>query len=61
LPLRILGMVARPGDQHTLGVDEEQRRLHTALADLERDGMVELRWVSGQTYHALEDALDQGS
>ncbi|HEU0087135.1 MAG TPA: CHAT domain-containing protein [Pseudonocardiaceae bacterium] len=61
LPLRILGMVARPGDQHALEVDEEQRRLHTARADLERDGLVELSWVGGQTYNALEDALDQGS
>ncbi|MGQ0777238.1 MAG: CHAT domain-containing WD40 repeat protein [Pseudonocardiales bacterium] len=60
LPIRILGMVARPADQHTLEVDEEQRRLHTALAGLKRDGLVELSWVDGQTYNALEDALDQG-
>ncbi|MGH3720875.1 MAG: CHAT domain-containing protein [Pseudonocardiaceae bacterium] len=60
LPLRILGMVARPGDQHALEVDEEQRRLHTALAGLDREGLVELSWVAGQTYNALEDALDQG-
>ncbi|MGH3753211.1 MAG: CHAT domain-containing protein [Pseudonocardiaceae bacterium] len=60
LPLRILGMVARPGDQHALDVDEEQRRLHTALAGLERDGLVELHWVAGQTYNALDDTLDEG-
>ncbi|MGH3769900.1 MAG: CHAT domain-containing protein, partial [Pseudonocardiaceae bacterium] len=60
LPLRILGMVARPGDQHALEVDEEQRRLHTALESLDREGLVELSWVAGQTYNALEDALDQG-
>ncbi|MGH3869954.1 MAG: CHAT domain-containing protein [Pseudonocardiaceae bacterium] len=58
-PLRILGMVAGPGDQHMLDVDEEQQRLLTALASLERDGLVELSWVTGQTYCALEDALDQ--
>ncbi|MGH3807294.1 MAG: CHAT domain-containing protein [Pseudonocardiaceae bacterium] len=57
-PLRILGMVACPGDQHELEVDEEQRRLLTALAGLERDGLVELSWVAGQTYTDLEDALD---
>ncbi|MGH4007356.1 MAG: CHAT domain-containing WD40 repeat protein [Pseudonocardiaceae bacterium] len=60
LPLRILGMVARPDDQHVWEVDEEQRRLRTALAGLERDGLVELAWVVGQTYNALQDALDQG-
>jgi WD40 repeat protein len=60
LPLRILGMVARPGDQRALDVDEEQRRLHTALAGLTREGLVELCWVAGQTYNALQDALDQG-
>jgi len=59
VPLRILGMVARPGDQHALEVDEEQRRLHTALAGLEREGSVELSWVAGQTYNALEDALEE--
>ncbi|MGH3932280.1 MAG: hypothetical protein ACRDTF_20145, partial [Pseudonocardiaceae bacterium] len=60
LPIRILGMVARPGDQRALEVEEEQQRLHTALAGLQRDGLVELSWVAGQTYNALEDALEQG-
>ncbi|MGB8198384.1 MAG: CHAT domain-containing protein, partial [Pseudonocardiaceae bacterium] len=60
LPLRILGMVARPGDQQALEVGEEQRRLHTALDGLKREGLVELSWVAGQTYNALQDALDQG-
>src|SRR5262249_13726537 len=59
-PLRILGMVARPGDQDTLDVDDEQRRLCTALAGLERDGLVELAWGRGQTYGDLEDAMDHG-
>ncbi len=60
LPLRVLSMVACSGDQHALEVDEEQRLLRTALAGLERDGLVELSWVAGQTYNALQDALDQG-
>jgi hypothetical protein len=59
-PLRILGMVARPGDQHALDTGEEQKRLQTALADLERERQVELEWVTGQTYRDLEDALDNG-
>jgi tetratricopeptide (TPR) repeat protein len=53
-------MVARPGDRDALQGDEEQRRLRTALDDLERDGLVELSWVAGQTYRDLEDAMDQG-
>jgi WD40 repeat protein/tetratricopeptide (TPR) repeat protein len=59
-PLQILGMVARPGDQDALQVDDEQRRLRGALAGLERDGLVKLSWVAGQTYSDLEDAMDLG-
>jgi len=59
-PLRILGMVARPDDQQALDAADEQQRLHAALAGLQHDGLVELKWVAGQTYSALEDALDQG-
>ncbi|MGH3481588.1 MAG: CHAT domain-containing protein, partial [Nocardioidaceae bacterium] len=57
-PLRILGMVARHGDRG--GVDDEQRRLRAALAGLERDGLVELSWVAGQTYRDLANALERG-
>ena len=60
-PLRILGMVARPGDQHALDGGQEQQRLQAALAGLQREGLVELGWVPGQTYNDLEDALDSGS
>jgi tetratricopeptide (TPR) repeat protein/sugar lactone lactonase YvrE len=59
-PLRILGMVARPGDQDILEVDDEKRRLRAALQGLERDGLVELVWVRGQTYSDLEDVMDHG-
>jgi len=59
-PLRILGMVARPGDQHALDGGQEQQRLQAALAGLQREGLVELGWVPGQTYNDLEDALDSG-
>jgi CHAT domain/WD domain, G-beta repeat len=59
-PLRILGMVALPGDLDVLDTGQEQQRLQGALADLQRDGLVELEWVAGQTYRDLEDALDSG-
>ncbi|MGH8910852.1 MAG: CHAT domain-containing protein [Egibacteraceae bacterium] len=57
-PLRILGMVALPGDRDALDVEGEQRRLHEALAALERDGRVELCWVRGQTWRDLQRAMD---
>jgi WD40 repeat protein len=59
-PLRILGMVARPGDQDALAAEDEKRRLHAALDGLVRDGQVELAWVPGQAYGDLEDAMDRG-
>ena len=59
-PLRILGMIARPGELDTLNVDHEKRRLEQALADLERTGEVQLTWVAGQTWWDLQNALDQG-
>ena len=59
-PLRILGMFARPGDQSPLAVDSEQRRLHGALAKLQREAVLELGWVAGQTYGDLEAAMDRG-
>lgn len=59
-PLRILGMVARPADLDALDAGDEQQRLQAALAGLQREGLVELGWVAGQTYRDLEDALDSG-
>jgi hypothetical protein len=59
-PLRILGMVARPGELEALNVDHEKRRLEQALAVLERAGGVQLTWVEGQTWWDLQNALDQG-
>lgn len=59
-PLRVLGMVARPGDQQTLAVADEQRRLRQALTELERAGRVELGWVAGQTWRELRDAMRHG-
>ena len=53
-------MVARPGDLGVLDAEQEQQRLQAALAGLQREGLVELGWVAGQTYRDLEDALDAG-
>jgi len=59
-PLRILGMVARPGDQQALAVDDEKRRLEDALDELKRDGRVQLSWVAGQTWRDLQDVMHHG-
>jgi WD40 repeat protein/tetratricopeptide (TPR) repeat protein len=59
-PLRILGMVARPGDQEALAAADEQRRLHGGLGGLEAAGQIELGWVAGQTWRDLRDAMRSG-
>ena len=57
-PLRILGMVAMPSDRGALDVKEEQRRLREAVAELERDDLVQLSWVRGQTWRDLQESMD---
>src|SRR5258706_7762274 len=47
-PVRVLGMVARPGARTDLDVEHEQRWLHDALVGLPA-GQVELAWTGGQT------------
>jgi tetratricopeptide (TPR) repeat protein len=59
-PLRILGMVAKPGDQQALAVNVEKRRLEDGLHDLRRDGRVQLSWVPGQTWRELKEAMHSG-
>jgi hypothetical protein len=52
-PLRILGMVARPSDQHALDTEQEQQRLQDALAGLQRAWLRPAAGVfrrSGQEY-----------
>jgi tetratricopeptide (TPR) repeat protein len=59
-PLRILGVVARPGDQGSLATAAEQRRLRDALRDLEARGQIELYWMAGQTWRDLRAAMRRG-
>lgn len=56
-PLRILGMAAAPDDQEPLAVRSEQQRLSSALAGLEREGLIELGWTAGGTWRDLRTAL----
>ncbi|MFF0776747.1 CHAT domain-containing protein [Nonomuraea wenchangensis] len=56
-PLRILCMIARPDDQQPVAAEEERRRIHQAMADLQARGRIELGWVAGQTWRDLRRAL----
>ena len=57
LPLRILGLVSRPQGFESLDVGREQEKLGEALSALERDGLVELRWLERATLSELDRAI----
>lgn len=59
-PLRILGMIASPGDMDPLDVEREQGRMRAALKDLEAQGLVQLEWLPGQTWRHLQRAMRGG-
>lgn len=59
-PLRILCMAAAPDDQEPLAVRSEKQRLGSALAGLEREGLIELGWTAGDTWRDLRSALRRG-
>ena len=59
-PLRILGMVVSPTDLPTLDVEREQQRVQAAVTDLRARGLVDLTWLSGQTWRDLQRAMWAG-
>ncbi|HEU5367029.1 MAG TPA: CHAT domain-containing protein [Ktedonobacterales bacterium] len=59
-PLRILGMIASPGDMDPLDVEREQGRIRAALKDLTAQGLVQLDWLPGQTWRHLQRAMRGG-
>jgi len=59
-PLRILGLVASPEGMPSLDVPTEQRRVEEALKELRAGRLVELVWLSGQTWTDLQNAIWQG-
>jgi hypothetical protein len=59
-PLRVLGMVANPAGNEVLNVEHEQDRVEQATASLQQRGLLELTWLNGQTWHALQRALRRG-
>jgi len=56
-PLRVLAMASQPSDMAALDLDRERAQLERSLARL--GAGVELRWVDGQSWRALHDALQQ--
>jgi CHAT domain-containing protein len=60
-PLQVLAMAAEPAGLAPLDVQHERLLLTEALALLEKDGRVRVTWVQGQTWQALQTALDSGS
>lgn len=59
-PLRILCMISSPIDQDQLDVAREQQRIKSALEPLERQGLVQLHWLPGQTWNDLQQAMWRG-
>ncbi len=59
-PLRILAVVAAPTDLPPVDVAGERARLHEAIAALQKRRHVELIWTEGQTWQALQAALQDG-
>ncbi len=56
-PLRILGAIVSPSDLDQLDVTREKDRMRAALRTLEQSGLVELTWLAGQTWEAIQEAM----
>ncbi len=56
-PLRILGMIASPIDLPPLDIEEEKAQLEKALEKLDAQGLIEITWLEGQSWRALQRAM----
>lgn len=59
-PLRVLGMVASPGDLPALDVAREKQRIEMALAAARAEGRVAVTWMEGASWRDLQRAMRQG-
>jgi serine/threonine protein kinase len=59
-PLRILAMIANPHDLPSLDVEREKQRVESATEDLREHGLVELKWLEGQTGRDLQREMRGG-
>ena len=60
-PLRVLGMVSSPSGLAQLDSEKERELLERSLHPFITKGSVELRWVPGQTWRDLRNAVQGGS
>lgn len=60
LPLRLLGLVANPEGVAPLDIEREKAQLEMALGPLQQSSAVELVWLEGQSWRALQQALQGG-
>jgi dipeptidyl aminopeptidase/acylaminoacyl peptidase len=60
LPLRILGLVASPQGLPQLDTRREKRLVEEAVKELRATGLVELTWLEGETWRALQRAMRHG-
>ena len=58
-PLRILGMIAHPGEDPPPAAEVEKQRLEEATSRLRALELVELQWVDGQSARDLVQALNR--
>jgi len=56
-PIRILAMIASPSDKEQLDVAQERRRMEQATEELRAAGTLEIKWMEGSTYDALQNEL----
>ena len=59
-PLRILGMIVSPHDLAPLDVAHEKQRVETAVGDLQKQRLIDLKWLEGQTWRDLQRAMRGG-
>ena len=59
-PLRVLMMVSSPSDFDALDTEAEAKNLHSALADLEARGLVEIETMEDANLAALQRKLRRG-
>ncbi|HVG00376.1 MAG TPA: CHAT domain-containing protein [Chloroflexia bacterium] len=59
-PLRVLMMVSSPSDFDALDTEAEAKNLHSALADLEARGLVEIETMEDANLAALQRRLRRG-
>jgi hypothetical protein len=59
-PLRILGMVTSPLGLDPLNVGHEKRLVEEATKGLRENGLLELTWLEGQSWRALQRAMRHG-